>query len=406
MGQLIFEDSKIRFLKTDISEREFNRSNKDPNARPGKQEISIDPLPGEMHHKHITQNFVNAILFGEELIAPGPNGINEVEICNAVHMAAWTGQTVTVPVDSDTFCRMLHENSSKRKRDLAMITSDWHIHTHCSCDSAALKFETLVKDAKERGITDFGVSNHYHTRVNEPDIAASRKEYEATIAAHPELKGHFHFGIEATLVSKWEVDIIKQKLYHELPEYGMLVGGPENAQVIFDTDGEFMEKYKLDYVVAGMHWPMYGQLAQKSMIKEYHRQYMYAATHPSTTILAHYLWFDFSLFRGFYNLNLPNPFADFSVIPLPMLDELKAALLERNTVFEINIPSFIDAPHISDSFKDEYFAWAAELQRSGVSLAIGSDIHSPSMLTRVAYDATEQFLKKYGIDTSKLFCLT
>ena len=287
-----------------------------------------------------------------------------------------------------------------------MITSDWHIHTHCSCDSASLQFETLIKEAKENGITDFGVSDHYHTRINEPDIAASRKEYEAVIAAHPELKGHFHFGIEATLVSEWEVEKIKNKEYHTLPEYGMRVGGPAHAPVIFDMDDEFMEKYKLDYVVAGMHWPMYCQLDLQSMLKEYHRQYMYAVTHPYTTILAHYLWFDSSLFRGFYNLNLPNPFADFSVVPLSMLEELKAAMLEYNTAFELNIPSFIHAKHISDSFKDAYFAWAAELQRSGVVLAIGSDVHAPSMLTRSAYDSTEQFLQKYGIDTTKLFCLS
>lgn len=284
-----------------------------------------------------------------------------------------------------------------------MITSDWHIHTHCSCDSACMEFETLIQNAKDRGITDFGVSDHYHTRVNEPDIAASRKEYEAALAAHPELKGHFHFGIEATLVSQWEVDIIKQKLYRELPEYGMRVGGPENAPVIFDMDDEFMEKYKLDYVVAGMHWPMYCQLDQKSMVKEYHRQYMYAITHPYTTILAHYLWFDRSLFTGFYNLNLPNPFADFSVIPQSMLDELKAAMLEYNTAFEINIPSFITAKHITDAFKDAYFSWAADLQSSGVALSIGSDIHGPSLPTKEAYADAECFLQKYGIDTNNLF---
>lgn len=287
-----------------------------------------------------------------------------------------------------------------------MITSDWHIHTHCSCDSASLEFETLIRDAKGHGITDFGVSDHYHTRINEPDIAASRREYEAALAAHPELKGHFHFGIEATLVSQWEVDIIKQKLYHDVPEYGMRVGGPENAPVIFDFYDDFVEKYQLDYVVAGMHWPMYCQLDTQSMLKEYHRQYMYAATHPNTTILAHYLWFDSSLFRGFYNIDLPNPFRDFSVIPQSMLDELQAALLECDTAFEINIPSFITAQKITDQFKDEYFSWVAQLQRSGVKLSIGSDVHSPSLLTRKEYDDAEQFLQKYGIDTTKFFCLT
>lgn len=50
------------------------------------------------------------------------------------------------------------------------ITSDWHIHTKCSCDSACMEFETLVAEAKRLGITDFGVSDHYHTRIQESGI--------------------------------------------------------------------------------------------------------------------------------------------------------------------------------------------------------------------------------------------
>jgi len=116
MGQLIFEGGKIRFRRTNISEREFNRNNRDSGARPGLQEITVEPLPGEMHHKYITQNFVNAILFDEDLIAPGLNGINEVELCNGIHLAAWTGETVTLPVDPDAFCRKLNEKIQISKK--------------------------------------------------------------------------------------------------------------------------------------------------------------------------------------------------------------------------------------------------------------------------------------------------
>lgn len=109
MGHVIYEDGKIRFIRSEISEREFNRNNLNPNARPKYEEFEVAPLCGEMHHKYITQNFVNAILNREELIAPGINGINEVELCNGAHMSAWTGQTVTLPVDPDAFCNLLQE---------------------------------------------------------------------------------------------------------------------------------------------------------------------------------------------------------------------------------------------------------------------------------------------------------
>ena len=217
------------------------------------------------------------------------------------------------------------------------ITKDWHIHTHCSCDSACMTFEDLVSEAKELGITDFGVSDHYHTTIQESDIAASRREYEETLLRHSELKGHFHFGMEATLVSKWEAEKIARGEYDELPVYGFRSGGPKNAEVCFDFDEEFMEKYKIEYVIAGMHWPMYCDIDMESVVKEYHRQYMYAATHPFTDILAHYMWCDVHLFTNVWNIkDFKNPLADFNVIPFSMKDELKAALKENNVAFELN----------------------------------------------------------------------
>ncbi len=61
------------------------------------------------------------------------------------------------------------------------ITSDWHIHTKLSCDSECIKYEDLVSQMKTLGITDFGVSDHYHTRIQEPDIAHSGKDFDKTL---------------------------------------------------------------------------------------------------------------------------------------------------------------------------------------------------------------------------------
>ena len=192
------------------------------------------------------------------------------------------------------------------------ITSDWHIHTHCSCDSASLEFGTLIREAGDLGIRDYGVSDHYHTRIQEPDIAASRQEYDRALLAHPELRGHFHFGIEATIISAWEVEKIARKEYDELPIYGFRSGGPANAPVLFDFDESFIERYGIEYVVDGMHWPMYCGLGKDDLIREYHRQYMFAATHPYTTILAHYLWWDTTLFTHVWKApDLENPFLNF-----------------------------------------------------------------------------------------------
>ena len=284
------------------------------------------------------------------------------------------------------------------------ITKDWHIHTHCSCDSACMTFEDLVSEAKELGITDFGVSDHYHTTIQEADIAASRREYEETLLRHPELKGHFHFGMEATLVSKWEAEKIARGEYHELPVYGFRSGGPKNAEVCFDFDEEFMEKYKIEYVIAGMHWPMYCDIDTESVVKEYHRQYMYAATHPFTDILAHYMWCDVHLFTNVWNIkDFKNPLADFNVIPFSMKDELKAALKENNVAFELNNWLFND--NLGERFIASYLDWVSELQSSGIKIAFGSDNHSPNLKDLCDYKKIDRACRKHGIKTDEFYCV-
>ncbi|MBE6695981.1 MAG: PHP domain-containing protein [Ruminococcaceae bacterium] len=283
------------------------------------------------------------------------------------------------------------------------IKSDWHIHTHCSCDSACLTFEDLIKDARELGITDFGVSDHYHTSLQTHDIELSRAEYESALEMHPELKGHFHFGVEATVVSEWEIDRIKRGVKENLTSCGVLVGGPEVASIAFDFDDAFIEKYKIDYVVAAMHWPKYGNADTDSLIKEYHRQYMFCATNPHSTILAHYLWWDEGLYSYFWKkTDFKNPFLDFSVITESMRDELKCALKENNVAFELNPCMFFK--NMPQAFADAYLGWASDLQRDGVVLSFGSDCHK-AHITNTDYGKIDKIFAHYGIDSDKFFCL-
>lgn len=306
------------------------------------------------------------------------------------------------------------------------ITSDWHIHTKYSCDSACMEYETLVSEMKKLGITDYGVTDHYHTRIQEPDIAASRKEYEITMEKYPELEGHFHFGIEATIISQWEVDKIARGDYTELPVYGFRSGGPANAPIMFDFDEDFLEKYKIEYVVSGMHWPMYCATDLDSVLKEYHRQYMFAATHPYTRIMAHYLWFDINLFRNVWNIpDYEDPFLDFSVIPQGMKSEIKAAMLENNVAFELNncfFKSEIKAAMIENNvafdpdncffksvypehFCSSYLDWVSELQSSGVQISMGSDCHAKKVSDSCDYSKIDDLCLKHGINTSAFLCL-
>ena len=116
LGKLTFENQKLTLCKNEIGEREFNRTNTVPFAAPTSHEEQLSTPAGEMKHQHITQNFVNAILSGEELIAPGLDGIHEVMLANAIYLSAWTEQTVTLPADPEQFNRILQAKIEGRER--------------------------------------------------------------------------------------------------------------------------------------------------------------------------------------------------------------------------------------------------------------------------------------------------
>ena len=55
------------------------------------------------------QNFVNAILDGEPLIAPGEEGIHSVELANVILYSSLIGQTVELPMDSAAYEQKLNQ---------------------------------------------------------------------------------------------------------------------------------------------------------------------------------------------------------------------------------------------------------------------------------------------------------
>ena len=47
-------------------------------------------------HCNVLKNFAGAVLDGEELIAPGGDGIHGVRLANGIHLSAWTGEEVSL----------------------------------------------------------------------------------------------------------------------------------------------------------------------------------------------------------------------------------------------------------------------------------------------------------------------
>lgn len=116
-GRIVVENNKISFDRTITDEREFNRTNTVPFARPEvwKCDIPVD-TSGGTQHVGILNNFTNAIENGDELIAPGFEGINGLTISNCIHMSAWKNEWVyPTELDENEFYTILQDKIKKSK---------------------------------------------------------------------------------------------------------------------------------------------------------------------------------------------------------------------------------------------------------------------------------------------------
>lgn len=128
-GKLVIENNTMKFTKLASPERKWCFESGEIFTGPEKEEIDVDCSAfntTKVQHKGITQNFTNAILYGEELMAPGEEGINGLRISNAIFLSSWLGKTVDVPVDGDLFYEMLQDkikNSKYEKRTVEVVAN-------------------------------------------------------------------------------------------------------------------------------------------------------------------------------------------------------------------------------------------------------------------------------------------
>ena len=67
------------------------------------------------------QNFVDAILDGKPLIAPGEEGVHSVELANAMLYSSLIGQTVELRMDSAAFEKKLQQLIAESKFEKKVV---------------------------------------------------------------------------------------------------------------------------------------------------------------------------------------------------------------------------------------------------------------------------------------------
>ena len=108
-GKVVVEDNKLTFYRNRVAGDKFRLESDSPFSRPECWKCEI-PVSGEnSQHVGIMTNWVDAILNGAKLIAPGQDGINGLSISNAMHLSAWTDSWVELPINEDLYYEKIQE---------------------------------------------------------------------------------------------------------------------------------------------------------------------------------------------------------------------------------------------------------------------------------------------------------
>lgn len=110
-GKLLVENNKLFYWQNENDSQEWAR-NADTGFMPPKCTMTEVETDGENpQHMGIINNFIAAIRGEEPLFVDGTEGINGVEMMNAMELSGWNnGETITLPVDEARYYRELQEH--------------------------------------------------------------------------------------------------------------------------------------------------------------------------------------------------------------------------------------------------------------------------------------------------------
>jgi predicted dehydrogenase len=120
-GKLVLERDKLAFTRNEDDMLQFSRTAKIGFAKPEIWQCDIPFENAANGHAVLMQNFVNAILDQEPLIAPGEEGIHSVELANAILYSSLVEETIEMPLDSAAYERKLNQLIAESKLEKRVV---------------------------------------------------------------------------------------------------------------------------------------------------------------------------------------------------------------------------------------------------------------------------------------------
>jgi len=126
-GKLLAENCKIMWYKNEQGSDEVIATSTEGFTPPKCEIIEVETDGQSPQHAGIINNFANAILGIEEQFVQGVEGINGVELMNAIELSGWNnGEEITLPVNEERYLEELnkHRANSRLKEDKDVIAGD------------------------------------------------------------------------------------------------------------------------------------------------------------------------------------------------------------------------------------------------------------------------------------------
>ncbi len=125
-GKLVLEDNRLHFTRNETDMIEHSRAAKVGFLKPEVWRAELPFTDAPAPHATLLQNFVDAILDGAPLLAPGESGLSSVELANAILYSSLVGREITLPLDGAVYERRLQElaAASRFEKKVVEIKND------------------------------------------------------------------------------------------------------------------------------------------------------------------------------------------------------------------------------------------------------------------------------------------
>lgn len=125
-AKIVAEDEKLTVLEYEMTEPEFSATNEIPFGVVPAKEVELELDGRNEQHVGVLNAWAGAILNGTPLVAEGSEGINGLMLSNAMHLSAFLGKEVQLPIDEDLYYEELKKRiaTSKRKGNVKTVFAD------------------------------------------------------------------------------------------------------------------------------------------------------------------------------------------------------------------------------------------------------------------------------------------